>query len=76
MLDLQEVDCRQGINLTDTPEPLPKDPAFAEMENVAMPKPDRPGILRQAYSKGRPFTPSPRVPEPYKTFAETFSYGL
>jgi hypothetical protein len=76
MLDLHEVDCRQGINLTDTPESLPEDPAFVEMASVSMPEPDRPCVLRQVYGAGRPFAPSPRIPEPYKTFAETFSYGL
>lgn len=76
MLDLHEVDCRQGINLTDTPEPLPVDPAFAEMDSLSFPAPDRPCCLRKTYGADRAFTPSPRVPEPYKTFAETFSYGL
>lgn len=75
MLDLHEVDCRQGINLTDTPEPLPVDPAFAEMAALQFPAPTKPCILRESYRADRPFTPSPRVPEPYKTFAETFSYG-
>ncbi len=76
MQDLHEVDCRQGINLTDTPAPLPVDPAFAEMDSLSFPAPDKPCCLRKVYSAGRAFTPSPRVPEPYKTFAETFSYGL
>jgi hypothetical protein len=75
MLDLHEVDSRQGINLTDTPEPLPEDPAFAEMATVSIPAPTRPCPLRETYGADRPFTPSPRVPEPYKTLAETFSYG-
>jgi hypothetical protein len=75
MLDLHEVDSRQGINLTDTPEPLPEDPAFAEMASIKIPEPTRPCVLRRTYGADRPFTPSPRVPEPYKTLAETFSYG-
>ena len=76
MLDLHEIDSRQGVNLTDTPEPLPEDPAFAEMATVSLPRPSHPCTLRQTYGTDRPFTPSPRVPEPYKTFAETFSYGV
>lgn len=75
MLDLAEVNARQGINLTDTPQPLPEDPAFAEMASVSMPRPTKPVMLRETYRADRPFTPSPRVPEPYQTFAETFSYG-
>lgn len=75
MLDLAEVNSRQGVNLTDTPAPLPEDPAFAEMASFSMPKPTKPCVLRETYRADRPFTPSPRVPEPYQTFAETFSYG-
>lgn len=75
MLDLAEVNTRQGINLTDTPQPLPEDPAFAEMASISMPRPTKPVTLRETYRADRPFTPSPRVPEPYQTFAETFSYG-
>ena len=37
--------------------------------NVAAP-------LRETYSAHRAFAPSPEVPVPYDTFAETFSYGL
>lgn len=76
MLDLHEVDCRQGINLTDMPEALPVDPAFAEMASLQFPAPTKPSTLRETYRADRPFTPSPRVPEPYKTFAETFSYSV
>lgn len=75
MLDLHEIDARQGLNLTDTPEPLPEDPAFAEMASFSMPEPTRPCTLRETYRADRPFTPSPQVPEPYKTLADTFSYG-
>ena len=75
MLDLAEVNSRQGVNLTDIPAPLPEDPAFAEMASVTIPAPNVPCTLRETYRADRPFTPSPRVPEPYKTFAETFSYG-
>ncbi len=75
MLDLAEVNSRQGLNLTDTPEPLPEDPAFAEMAAAAVPAPTKPCVLRETYRADRRFSPSPRVPEPYKTFTETFSYG-
>ena len=75
MLDLAEVSSRQGLNLTDAEEPLPEDPAFAAMAELEYPAPTQPCQLRQTYRADRPFSPSPRVPEPYKTFAETFSYG-
>lgn len=74
MLDLTEVGARQGTDLLHEP-PLPEDPAFAEMASVSMPAPTKPCTLRETYRPDRPFTPSPRVPEPYHTLAETFSYG-
>lgn len=76
MLDLHEVDCRQGINLTDIPQELPKNPAFQEMANFQLPAPTVACTLRETYHGSRAFTPSPRVPEPYKTLSETFSYGI
>ena len=75
MQDLHEIDKQQGLNLTDQEPPLPEDPAFSEMASVRYPEPTVPCVLRETYRADRPFTPSPRVPEPYKTFAETFSYG-
>lgn len=75
MLDLAEVNTRQGLNLTDAEPPLPEDPAFAAMAALSKPAPTRAQCLRRTYGADRPFTPSPRVPEPYHTFAETFSYG-
>ncbi len=75
MLDLREINARQGSNLTDVPDPLPVDPAFAEMASISFPLPTKPCTLRSVYRADRPFTPSPRVPEPYSTFSGTFSYG-
>ena len=31
--------------------------------------------VRALYSVDRPLTAAPRIPEPYDTFANTFSYG-
>lgn len=76
MLDLHEVDKRQGLNLTDLEPALPEDPAFAEMASVVYPAFTVPCVLRETYRADRPFSPSPRVPEPYRTFADTFSYGV
>lgn len=74
MLDFAEVNARQGTDLLHVP-PLPEDPAFAEMASISLPEPTKPCALRETYRADRPFTPSPGVPEPYKTLAETFSYG-
>lgn len=76
MLDLNEIDTQQGEKLTAAPKPLPEDSAFADMAAVRIPEPNHPCAIRETYQTNRPFCPSPRVPEPYKTFAETFSYGI
>lgn len=76
MLDLHEINSRQGLNFTDIPEPLPEDPAFVEMASISIPAPTHPCVLRETYRADRPFTPSPRIPEPYQTFSKTFSYGI
>ena len=49
--------------------------AFAEMASFPEPEPNLPVTLREEYSAARRFVPGPRIPEPYTTFAETFSYG-
>ena len=75
MLDLNEIGSQQGQSLTGA-IPMPKeDPAFAAMSAITMPEPTKPCTLRKTYDAQRAFSPSPRVPEPYHTFAETFSYG-
>ena len=51
-------------------------PEFAAMKDFRYAEPDVKTVLRAPYSAARPFTPAPRMPEPYVTFAETFSYGL
>ena len=48
---------------------------FAAMKGVETAKPNRPMELRTLYTGSRPFTKLPKVPEPYDTFASTFSYG-
>lgn len=48
---------------------------FAPAADFQFPVPDHPAVLRPKYTADRPFTKTPRVPEPYETFADTFSYG-
>lgn len=50
--------------------------AFAAMKDFKMPEPNVKTTLREYYHVMRPFTPTPEPPEPYETFAETFSYGM
>ena len=51
-------------------------PEFAGIEDVKLMPPTKPVKLRALYDPDRPFAGAPRVPEPYHTFAETFSYGI
>ena len=50
-------------------------PEFAPMADFKMPEPTLPVTLREIYTVNRAFTPAPPLPEPYETFAETFTYG-
>lgn len=50
-------------------------PEFRAAAEFVLPTPTVPETVRERYNGSRPFTPSPRVPEPYETFAETFTYG-
>ena len=57
-------------------EPYPELPEFEEIKSIKIPEPNVPCAVRELYSADRPFTPLPEVPQPYKTFADTFSYGI
>ncbi len=49
---------------------------FAEMKEFSMPEYTVQTTVRETYSAARTLTPSPRIPEAYSTFSETFSYGV
>ena len=55
--------------------PYPVLPEYASIAAHALPAPTVPAKLYEVYSPQRPYTAPPRMPEPYNTFAETFSYG-
>lgn len=48
---------------------------FASLQELTLPAPTQPCELYPAYRTDRPFTEPPAVPQPYRTFADTFSYG-
>jgi hypothetical protein len=73
---LDEVLLPSGSKWYGEPKKFDELPAFARAEDVGPVSPPKPGKLRERYSADREFTPSPRVPEPYATFGETFSYGM
>lgn len=65
-----------GGDWAGAPLSFPEEPAFAPLKDFHFPEPNVKATLREAYYPGRPFTPSPRLPEPYETFEATFSYGM
>ena len=75
LLYLRDVDCTCGEswgNAYPAPEPLPE---FAALREFQMPAPTIEKELWAIYTPRRPYTAPPRIPEPYDTFANTFSYG-
>lgn len=73
---LEDVNSRCGQSWVGKAETLPPLPEFAELAGITMPEPNVKRILWTPYSQERPFAGTPRMPEPYDTFDETFSYGV
>ena len=71
-----DVDCICGQSWGKEPKPLPELPEFAPLADFRYPPYTVEKNLRTLYTPERPHTDCPRIPEPYTTFAETFSYGL
>lgn len=51
-------------------------PEFEAINDAKIAAPTHPVTVRSRYDADRPFTPAPQVPEPYRHFEETFSYGF
>ena len=77
VLYLEDVDTPAGKKWGDPKamEQFPKMPEFADMAQVKIAEPNQQKPLRELYTGSRPFTRLPKVPEPYDTFDNTFSYG-
>ncbi len=76
MQDLKDINSPTGGDWAAEPLTFPEDPHFAPLKDFRFPAPNVPVQLRSSYYPGRPFTESPPLPEPYETFAQTFSYGI
>lgn len=75
MLYLQDV-CRPCGSPWTGPEKTYKDrPEYAEVTQWKPAEPTVPCVLHERYSAYRKSSAGPRVPEPYDTFSETFTYG-
>lgn len=65
--------CDQKV--TDEMKYRPEVEEFQPIKDFKFPTPNYPYPVRTLYGPGRPFASPPRIPEPYRTFADTFSYG-
>ncbi len=72
---LNDVDSLCGQSWGRAVEPYPDLPEFAPLKDFAMPPYTVAETVRELYRVDRPLAETPRIPEPYDTFAETFSYG-
>ena len=72
---LNDVDSLCGQSWGGEVMPYPELEEFAPLKDFVMPEYTVKEQARQLYAADRPLTETPRIPEPYQTFAETFSYG-
>lgn len=70
-----DIDAVAGKSWGKPSEPLPQLKEFGVLREFTLPEPTRAVCLRRPYAPDRPLTSAPPMPEPYGTFAETFSYG-
>ncbi len=77
VLYLEDVDTPAGKPWGDPDaiKAFPELDGFAAMKGLTIAQPNQPMTLRTLYTGSRPFTKLPKVPEPYDTFENTFSYG-
>jgi hypothetical protein len=71
-----DVDCICGQSWGKEKQPLPDLPEFAALADFRYPAYSVTKEVRALYTPSRPHTDAPSIPEPYTTFAETFSYGI
>lgn len=72
---VNDVDSLCGQSWGKAVTAYPELEAFAPLGNFSYPEFTVKESVRALYRVDRPLTGSPRIPEPYKTFGETFSYG-
>jgi hypothetical protein len=75
LLRLDDIDVPCGQSWVKPIESYPPLPEFKTLADRRLPEPAEAVSLRKRYTPDRDFTPPPRIPEPYVTFSQTFSYG-
>jgi hypothetical protein len=73
---LTEIDTLCGSDWTKPPKPVQDRPEFAKLKEAAVPGPNHPAPLHTPWSEKRLKADLPPLPRPYRTFADTFSYGM
>ncbi len=73
---LFNVDHPCGVGFTEPEKVFAPVPQLAAMADFHMPEPNVKETVFETFYPDRPRARSPRIPEPYATFAETFSYGI
>ena len=76
VLRTEETHCPNGVDWGNPSDPYPELPEFAELAEIVIPEPNVPMTVNELFSAKRGPAKPPRLPEPYTTFAETFSYGV
>jgi hypothetical protein len=71
-----DVDCVCGQSWGKEKQPLPELAEFAALGDFHYPAYSVEKVVRPLYTPQRPHTDAPQIPQPYHTFAETFSYGI
>lgn len=72
---LNDIDSLCGQSWGKEVTPYPEEDVFAPLGQFEMPPYTVAETVRPLYRVDRPLTLTPRIPEPYDTFANTFSYG-
>lgn len=73
---VNDVDSTCGQSWGKPQTAYPELPEFAELGAFRYPEYTVKKTFRPLYAPDRPVTEAPRIPEPYETFAETFTYGI
>lgn len=76
LLYVNDVDSECGKSWGRNFEPYPDREEFAEIAAFSYPAFTVEKENRAYYTPDRPITLTPRIPEAYQTFSETFSYGI
>lgn len=73
---VEDIHCPCGESWAAEPKQRESNPHYRPLADFRLPEPTVPEQVRALYTADRPFTRLLLLPEAYRTFAETFSYGI